>query len=263
MQILLLLRSKKDTGVYEEGLLAIGALANVVEANFNRFMKDLEPYLIQSLSNCQEYSVCNVAVGVVGDIARALGPTMEPYCDKIVTVLLEDLKNKDLDRSVKPSILSAFGDIALAIGQKFEKYVDTILNMLKQASLTVMNTPLNPDDYDTIEYFNLLREGICEAYTAAIQSLSGENSARVEKISPFFPAIFSFIIHVANDPLRSEAVTRGAVGIIGDLASTYKMHVRPFCQQQAVQGLIADCYQNSENKNSKDVAKWAQSVTRF
>jgi len=260
MQVILLFRSKRDSGVYEEGLLVVGAVANVVGGSFNKYMQDLLPHLLTSLINTAEYQVCNVAVGVVGDIARALGPAMQEHSDRIVHTLLENLKNKDLDRSVKPSILSAFGDIALAVGPYFEKYIEPVLSMLKQASETVMKTTLKQDDYDLIEYINLLREGICEAYTASIQSVNQQKGG-ADKISQYLPSLFSFISHVARDPLRSEAVTRGAVGIIGDLATTFTIKVKPFMQQQTVQELIKDCFQNSESKESKEVAAWAQQVT--
>jgi len=263
MQVISLFRSKRDSGVYEEGLLCVGAIANVTGPNFNKYMQDLLPALLQSLANGGEYQVCKVAVGVVGDIARALGTAMEPYCDRIIGALLENLKNKDLNRSVKPPILSAFGDIALAIGPAFEKYVDVVLHMLKQAALTVMNTKLEPEDHDLIDYINLLREGICEAYTASIQTMNTETIRTQDKIAPHFPAIFQFILHIANDPHRSEAVTRGAVGIIGDLASTYTVKVKPFMQTQPVQDLIRDCFTNTDSKESKQVAAWAMQVTRF
>ena len=78
--------------------------------------------------------VCHAAVGLVGDICRALGPIMAPYCDEIMTILLENLSNNDVHRMVKPQVLSVFGDIALALGLDFKKYLDVVLQTLMQAS---------------------------------------------------------------------------------------------------------------------------------
>jgi len=255
MQVIRLFRSKKDSGVYDEGLLTVGAIANVVDSDFDKYMNDLAPHLLSALQKSDEYAVCSVAVGLVGDISRALGPRMTPYCDRIITLLLQNLQSRNLERSVKPPILSSFGDLALAIGGSFEKYLDVVLLMLKQASETVMSTEVAADDYDLIDYLNQLREGICEAYTGIIQGLRGDK--RVEKIFNSVEAILCFIYHIAQDPNRTEAVTRGAVGIIGDLVTSFRSNIRSQVTTPPIQALIQECMQH-DSSESKEVAKWVK-----
>lgn len=57
-----------------------------------------------------------------------------PYCDEIIVLLLENLGDPSIHRSVKPQILSVFGDIALSIGPDFGKYFDVVMQMLLQVN---------------------------------------------------------------------------------------------------------------------------------
>ena len=59
---------------------------------------------------------------------------MLPYCDEIIVLLLENLGDPSIHRSVKPQILSVFGDIALSIGPDFAKYFDVVMQMLLQVT---------------------------------------------------------------------------------------------------------------------------------
>jgi len=43
-----------------------------VEADFEKYMPHFRPFLCLGLNNYEEHQVCGVAVGVVGDICRAL-----------------------------------------------------------------------------------------------------------------------------------------------------------------------------------------------
>jgi len=72
--------------------MAIGALANKIEADFERYMPHFAPYLVLGLRNPKEYQVCTVAVGVVGDVCRAIEAKMVPFCDDIFVALFQNLQ---------------------------------------------------------------------------------------------------------------------------------------------------------------------------
>lgn len=104
-------------------------------------------------------------MGLTGDIFRALKLKALPYCDEIMTLLLENLGDNSVHRSVKPQILSVFGDIVLSIGPEFKKYLDIVLSTLAQAS----QCQVDRNDFDMVDYLNELREGVLDAYTGIIQ----------------------------------------------------------------------------------------------
>lgn len=54
-------------------------------------MEPLKSILYIGLRNFDEYQICQAAVGVVGDLGRNIGSKILPYCDDIMTILLEGL----------------------------------------------------------------------------------------------------------------------------------------------------------------------------
>ena len=200
--------------------------------------------------------MCQVAVGVVGDLCRALNDGMAYYTDEIVTILLQNLQNPALNRSVKPPILSCFGDIALAISGQFEKYLTVVMSMLQQASAT----EVEDGDYELYDYLNQLREGIFEAWTGIIQGLRSDNKAQL--ILHHADYIVAFVEKISNEPEDNveDTVIRGAAGVIGDLAHSLGSKVRHLLQRESIHKFINDCLSNDSSSQTKDVAAWAKQV---
>ena len=166
-------------------------------------MDALQPFLVQGLRNFQAYQVCVVAVGTVGDISRNIEARIQPYCDGIMNALVDTLKDNTIHRSVKPPVLACFGDLAMAIGAAFEPYMNFSMMLLMQAS-----TARPPeDDEDLVEYFNLLRESILEAYVGIIQGLRDGNM--LNHLMPYVPSVLQFLEELANDPNRDDFVQIG------------------------------------------------------
>ncbi|CAH1790559.1 unnamed protein product [Owenia fusiformis] len=216
-------------GVQEDALLAVSTLIEVLGEAFMKYMDAFKPYLAIGLKNHAEYQVCIAAVGIVGDLCRALGDKVLPFCDELMQLLMEDLSNNGLHRSVKPQILSVFGDIALAIGPAFKNYLEVILNTLNQASQV---TVTDQDDYDMIDYLNELREACLEAYTGIIQGLKGDMTtpsptADVNLMLPHIEHIFGFIEFIYMDADHSDGCIAASCGIIGDLLVAFGPTILP------------------------------------
>ncbi|GFR15691.1 importin subunit beta-1 [Trichonephila clavata] len=212
--------SCKSGGVQEDALMAVSMLVEVLGEQFLKYMDAFMPYLALGLKNHAEYQVCSAAVGLTGDVCRALAIKVLPYCDDIMTMLMENLSNSAVHRSVKPQILSVFGDIALAIGPHFRKYLDIVIQTLLQAS----QTQAEKNDYDMIDYVNELREGCLEAYTGIIQGLKGDQntpSTEVNVVQPHVPYIIQFITHIAQDQDHSDGTLAASAGVIGDLCLAF------------------------------------------
>ena len=245
MQMLLRVLGARSATVHEEAMLCVGALAYATGDQFEKYMQALYPFIEVGLKNHEEYEVCNVTVGVVGDLCRALDAKILPFCDGIVYQLLQDLQSTALHRSVKPPILSCFGDIALAIGPAFEKYVGYVVPMLQSAQQLSLQTP--KDDEEMIEYNNMLRNGIFEAYAGLLQGFKDDKS-KVEQLKSHAVYVLQFIAEVAKDRDRDEAVTRAMVGVMGDMADT--MDGSASCSSRTCSGWISSASVRTSTRTS-------------
>lgn len=81
----------KASSVQEDAFLAVSTLVDVLGDNFIKYLDSLKPVLYVGLRNFEEYQVCQAAIGVVGDLGRNLGNKILPYCDDLMTILLEGL----------------------------------------------------------------------------------------------------------------------------------------------------------------------------
>lgn len=252
MGLLLRVLNFRNATVHEEAMLAIGALAYSTGPGFGKYMQEFSKYLEMGLQNYEEYQVCAVSVGVVGDVCRALDDKVLPFCDGIMTQLLKDLSSNELHRSVKPPIFSCFGDIALAIGVQFDKYLKYAMPML-QGAAEVSAQATSKDD-ETILYTNELRKGILEAYSGIYQ---GFKNTKMDSLIPYTGHILQFLESIYQDKDRDDAVTRAAIGVLGDVADTLGTTAVPLFQSSVFYKDFLDECISSDDQQLKETAEWA------
>ena len=253
MTLLLQVLSVKNSSCHEECFTAISAISDAIEGDFVKYMAAFEPCLVAGLRNFQAYQICIVAVGTVGDISRNIEEKIQPFCDSIMNALVDDLKDSTIHRSVKPPVLSCFGDIAMAIGGAYKPYLEFSVLMLMQASATTVPE----EDDDLVEYLNLLREAILEAYVGIIQGLRDGNL--VGDFVAFVPSILQFLQVIANDPNRDSYVLNKAVGLLGDLAQTMGPQIKDEINKQFASKLVSDAM-SSGDASLVEVATWASQL---
>ncbi|KAI3963541.1 hypothetical protein MKW92_025741 [Papaver armeniacum] len=245
----------RSSTVHEEAMLAIGALAYATGSEFVKYMPEFYKYLEMGLQNHEEYQVCAISVGVVGDICRALDDKIVPFCDGIMSLLLSDLSNGVLHRSVKPPIFSCFGDIALAIGEHFEKYLAYAIPMMQKASEVCAQ--IDNDDEEMMDYGNQLRRGIFEAYSGILQGMKG---SKADLLLPHAGHLLQFIELVFNDKTRDESVSKAAVAVLGDLADTLGPNLKVlFSDRVFYNEFLGECME-SEDDQLKETAVWTQGM---
>ncbi|KAM7352018.1 importin subunit beta Fs(2)Ket [Cochliomyia hominivorax] len=247
--------SGKSGGVQEDAFLAVSTLVELLGLKFVKYMDAFKPFLYMGLKNHQEYQVCCAAVGLTGDISRALKQLIIPYCDEIMTLLLANLSEPTLHRSVKPQILSAFGDMALSIGGEFVKYLNVVLEMLRAAS----QLEVDPNSYDMVEYLNELRESVLEAYTGIIQGLKGVEQTPnpdVYHLEPHLGHIIMFIKRIAVEGDNSDSMVASAAGFIGDLCTAFGPRLLALVDDVTITQFLSEG-KRSKASRTKSLCNWA------
>ena len=272
MTLFIKVQDSKSSTVNEESLMAIGALANRMGGQFEKYMQALDVYLERGLQNEREYKVCQVAVGLVGDLARALEGKFVPLSDKIMSILLQHLSSATIERSVKPHIISCLGDIALAVGGYFARYLPFVFRILIPAS--ELQFDFIGSTFDDVDYLDSLRESILEAWTGILQGLAADNQqeqfiAPLQPINaqqsggqPVYPlvAVCKMLDLIADWEETGEVVTRAACGLVGDLCSVLGVKVKEaLVRRQSIAQLIKKGNQKGNEQATRQAAQWAQS----
>ncbi|KAH9827423.1 importin subunit beta-1-like [Teratosphaeria destructans] len=220
MQLLLsLLQSLgAKSSVPDTVFAAIGALANALEQDFEKYMQSFSPFLLNALNNQEEPQLCSMAIGLVSDITRALEEKIQPFCDSFMNALLNNLRSTNLGNQFKPAILQSFGDIAQAIGGNFETYLSVVAQVLQQAAGISIQSE-NAGNYEMLDYIVSLREGIMDAWGGIIMALRQGN--KQDLLQPYLDSIFQLLQTVYQDPNRTEALLRSSMGVVGDISEAF------------------------------------------
>eukprot|EP01006_Ploeotia_vitrea_P006516 TRINITY_DN13463_c0_g1_i1.p1 TRINITY_DN13463_c0_g1~~TRINITY_DN13463_c0_g1_i1.p1 ORF type:complete len:380 (+),score=24.45 TRINITY_DN13463_c0_g1_i1:146-1141(+) len=256
MQLVLQVFTSKGAVAHEDAFLAIGYLSGKLEQEFGtRYAQYLMPPLLQGMRNIEEHSVCTVAIGVAGDLCRALGRNVAAFTDDIMRATLEILQSQTVNRQVKPHAISLFADVAMAIEGDFEKYAQVVLTMLSQAG--AVEIPNDCDDDDQIEYINTLRESILEAYTGIVQGLKDAKKEGI--VVPAIEQIVNLIHKATSDNHCVPSVLKAAIGLLGDLGSAYGNRMYQIFSQPYIMQLLQE---GRTFEDLQTIVNWTQGIVQ-
>ncbi|KAH8915998.1 ARM repeat-containing protein [Atractiella rhizophila] len=249
--------SGRSSPVQEDIFLAIGALTLSLEQDFHPYLPAFLPFLFAALQNHEEYQLCSIGVGLIGDVCRALGDASVQYCQNFLEVLMQDLQSPVLHRSVKPPILSCFGDIAMSIGGSYVPFLESTMTVLQQAGAM----RADPNNFDLVDYINTLREGILEAYTGIVSGL--KTAGKAESLLPYMPSVFTFLHLALTDQDRPESILVAAIGLIGDLAEAFSEgQLKDILSSAWIDQIFKTGKLRLADQHKKKVLKWAREMVR-
>lgn len=241
----------------EDAFLAVGAVASVVGRDFSRYMQHFIPILNHALSNLQHHQMVGVAIGVTSEVSRALGKNLIPFSDNIVFLLLEALKSTTLDRSIKPAILTCLGDVAMSVKGVFENYLEQVMAFMKQAAESSMHLEVSTDDLDSMDWVQLLREAVLEAYTGIVSGLKDEG--KQELLMPYLEWIMAFseiIVERAQNGYVDQDMIKPIMALMGDLGDAIGQFKDVARQKAWIQRMV-DGGSKSSDARTREIASWA------
>ena len=111
--------------------------------------------------------------------------------------------------------------------------------------------------FEMLDYIISLREGIMDAWSGAILAMK---QSKPQLLTPYVEPIFAILGIIAQDPNRSEALLRSAMGVVGDLADTFSHgEYANLFRQDWLTTLIKDVKTNREFQNRTiETARWAR-----
>ena len=210
------------------------------------------PLVIKSVRNFEAVALSKVAIGTLVDICNNVGGQIQRYCDEIMGVFSECLKDNAVHRSIKPLVFSCLGDIAMAICAAFEPYLQLTTMFLLQAA----QQTAPPNNEDMIIFVNELRYSVLEAYSGILIGL-----ADGQKLDLFLPIVqnimpfLEFLLNPASD--RDNDVLKKAVMLLGDIAKELgsQPNVQAMLRQEYVMRLLTACSEIGDEE-SRSTANW-------
>ncbi|NXC34496.1 IMB1 protein, partial [Campylorhamphus procurvoides] len=250
-------------GVQEDALMAVSTLVEVLGGEFLKYMDAFKPFLGIGLKNYAEYQVCLSAVGLVGDLCRALQSNILPFCDEVMQLLLENL-----GVSISLLISNSWLHTPREVGGGRSTSTGGQGLCTPPNPFPVAHCPswgLLQSDYDMVDYLNELREGCLEAYTGIIQGLKGDQEnvhPDVMLVQPRVEFILSYIDHIAGDEDHTDGVVACAAGLIGDLCTAFGKDVLKLVEARPmIHELLTEGRRSKTNK-TKTLATWATKELR-
>lgn len=248
----LLATSAKEAAVAEDAFMPIGHLVNALGGAFEKYIPHLMEYIYPALAVLDEFQVFTTAVGLTGDLARAVGKAFGPYAQTILQALLAALASPILHRTAKPTVVAAFGDIGMALETDFTPYLEHVMSMLSQAGAIQVDAS---QDMAMSDFIWSMRESIADAFVGIVNGYARDPSP----LAPYVGGLIGFIQKYTADEDATDNFVRSGMNLLGDLATSFKnTPSKELFQTEGVLQTIQQARAQGRTKNTLTAVKYAK-----
>lgn len=218
MEIIIRIFNLRNT-VVEEGLQAIGSLAENISARFIKYLASVMPFVIWCLDSSSA-SLCKSGVMACGDFSRALGRQFGDEIKSVIHKLLSILENEQQMFEVKIRVIDTLADFASHNTLDIIPLFSDIFKFIQGAARMSLDPNVDINSSDVFEFFLQLRESIMSFYVGVIQGL--HDIHQEEMILGYIPNIIEYSLSVVQEIYKpTHDIHVSSIGIIGDISAYY------------------------------------------
>ena len=238
-------------GVYEEGIMALGALTLCLGPRFVNYLQSVGPFISFTLQKQDAVSLCKAGTMLIGDIARALGDLGRGFVADLIQPLISNLRSENASSQVKVQSIESLADVVSNCKESTAPYLNDVLALIHEAANASISN-LKEDDPDLADYFRQLREAIIEFYENLVQGLMSQ----ADSLFTYVPNIVAYVMTVSLDKFRPKPnIHRCAIGIIGDLCKIYGKNAKDLVKTQPIL-IYVQRFRISNNLKIRELANW-------
>ena len=194
----------------EDCFRIFGTIVLVLKDDFSTYLNYIKDPLQHALTQIKSPSLLRNAIFLLSDIAKMSSQGfMKLFIDPLFQLLIDD----QVDRHVKPVILTCLGDIAASLQSAFEPYLANIAPILQ----TAINIAGDSDADFTLE----LRQSTADCLTELYWAMKDKSTlyTYIEHIlDSLVPFMVSFVCKCAEDVyVRDVQLFRSLLGLLQDI----------------------------------------------
>ena len=235
---------KLRSSVVEEGLQAIGTLAENMQTRFQKYLPTIMPFVEWSIdiaNNC----ITKGSVMCIGDFSRALGEGFASYLPSLIP-----------NFEVKVRTIDTLSDFASHTCNEFSKYFTNIFTYIDSASGLSLDLSLENNNPDMHELLLDLRESIISFYIGVLQGAN--DLPKIDTINGYLPKFVDYgMFIVSNDYKPNANIVMSVLGMIGDIANYYKSKAAPFLKTSRIESFVS-LHTNSSDGSVAEMAGYAK-----
>ncbi|OMJ76863.1 hypothetical protein SteCoe_23670 [Stentor coeruleus] len=240
--------------VIEEGLQAIGALADNHEKKFDAYTESVMPFVNWSLQSSVS-PICRSALILTGDISRALGSKFDNYIENILPKIFNILKNMELEFDTKIRAIETLTDMSSHCTLKFMQFLPSIMKFISEASRHSLDLELEKSNPDYSDHLLELREAIISFYIGLAQGLNENN--KKNELYAYLAEIMGYGLAIMQPQYRpNDIITSSFIGLVGDLTKFLGKNASSIIKSEALNHIINHALK-SQDQSVREVAEYA------